>query len=331
MRNTARTKLAVIGLITTAGCFLANGAHAQFAPPISLSSSPSSPAPRSGFTVTASTPTFDPDTAEFEWVVDGKARPEFSGIGANQIQLTAASVGSVTRIAVTVSPAFGESSTAVLTVTPSELTMPWFADTAAPKWYRGKALPVPGAGIMVSAVPRIILGGVELNPDTLIYRWRLDSAKIALSGAGKRTFHFTASPVEDTTHQIDLSVEDIDGRIRKEGRLLIENSNTPKVALYQASPLGGAEFRTAGRHTANPSLVDIIAEPFFFPASSLTSLIYSWSADGTETGASSQNPRLLTVNGNNLTNQNVSVHVTVSATTPLYMSHAGTFNLFISP
>ncbi|MBI2053648.1 MAG: hypothetical protein HYT41_02800 [Candidatus Sungbacteria bacterium] len=312
------------------GALLASPVHAQFNSPVSLSSSPSSPAPRSAFTVTASTPTFDRETADFEWTVDGKTRPELSGLGLHQIQLTAGAVGSATRISVTVSPSIGEGGTATLTVNPSELTLLWSADTTVPKWYRGKALAVPGAGITVSAVPRIILGSTEVNPDTLIYRWRIDSARIALSGAGRRIFHFTASQTPGATHQIDLTVEDIDGRIHKEGRILIENSNTPKVALYQASPLGGPEFRSAGRFTANPSLVDIIAEPFFFPSSSAAGLIYSWSADGTETGASSQNPRLLTVNGNNLTNQGVSVNVVVTGTTPSYMSHTASFNLFIT-
>jgi len=329
--NTGTTlKLFVTASMAVGGLLFAVAAHAQFNSPISLSSSPSSPAPRSAFTVTASTPTFDRETADFEWTVDGKTRPELSGLGMHQIQLTAGAVGGATRISVTISPSIGEGGTATLTVNPSDLTLLWSADTTVPKWFRGKALVVPGAGITVSAVPRIILGSSEVNPDTLIYRWRLDSARIALSGAGKRTFHFTASQTPGATHQIDLTVEDIDGRIHKEGRILIENSNTPKVALYQASPLGGPEFRSAGRFTANPSLVDIVAEPFFFPFSSVPSLIYSWSADGTETGASSQNPRLLTVNGNNLTNQGVSVNVIVTGTTPLYMSHTASFNLFIS-
>lgn len=328
IKNTIR--LFTAGAAVIGGLVLTVSVHAQFASPISLSSSPVSPAPRSVFTVTASTPTFDRNTAEFEWTVDGKVKPEFSGVGADEIQLTAGAIGSPTRISVAVSSPAGQGGSATLTVIPSELTLLWSADTSVPKWYRGKALPVPGAGITVSAIPRIIIGGSEVNPDTLIYRWRLDSGRILLTGAGKRVFRFTASEIPDTTHQIDVSVENIDGTVRKESRLLIENDNSPKVVLYPASPLGGPEFRAAGHFTANPSLVDIVAEPFFFPSSSVSSLIYSWSADGTQTGASSQNPRLLTVNGNNLMNQDVSVNVAVTGTTPIYMSHTGTFNLFIS-
>src|SRR3989344_2962206 len=110
------SNLCIITAIIMAGFGFAVSVHAQFNSPISLSSSPSSPAPRSTFTVTASTPTFDRETANFEWIVDGKTRPELSGLGMHQIQLTAGAVGGATRISVTISPSIGEGGTATLTV-----------------------------------------------------------------------------------------------------------------------------------------------------------------------------------------------------------------------
>lgn len=305
--------------------------HAQtIPPPVSLTALPSSPSPRGQFVVTASTPTFDKDLADFAWVVDGKSRPDLSGVGANQITLTAGAVGSLTKISVSVSRPAGDGGSASLTIIPSELSLPWIAETSVPAWYRGKALPTPGARVSIIAVPRILIGGSALNPDTLIYRWRMDSDREALAGAGKRVFSFTASTLPQTTHQIDVSVEDRDGRIRKEGRVLVTTDAAPRVMLYASSPLGGAEPRSAGSATARPGLFDIIAEPFFFPLSSLPSLGYDWTMDGNPAFASAQNPRVATIDATGRINQNISVGAVVRAANLFQNSFSGIFNLFIN-
>lgn len=322
------------GVAATLAAGAASRARAQarinFAPPVSLLSSPSSPAPGSPFTVTASTPTFDPDTASFSWTVDGRPRPEFSGVGARTIPLTAGAVGSPTRVSVVVTPAEGEPSQATLAVIPSELTLTWTADSSVPAWYRGKALVSPGSAVVVAATPRIVLAGSALNPDTLIYRWRIDSGAVALAGAGKRVFRFTASQTPGATHQIDVSVEDRDGGIRKDGQVLIENNTAPKVVLYLSSPLGGVLQGSAGRARAAPGLVDIVAEPYYFPASP-RSLTYSWTVGGTDVNPPQDNPRLMTINGGGLLNRSISVGVTARLTTPLYVSRAGLFDIFFTP
>ena len=310
----------------------ASAAQAQvIPPPVSLSASPSSPSPRNQFAVTASTPTFDKDLANFEWIVDGKERPEFSGVGANEITLTAGTAGSVIKINVSVSRSIGDGGSSSLTVIPSELSLPWIAQTSVPAWYRGKALPTPRAIVNVIAVPRIVIGSSTLRPEDLIYRWRIDSDKESLVGAGKRVFSFTASALPQTTHQIDVSVEDLNGRVRKEGRVLITTDAVPRIVLYASSPLGGAEFRSAGNGATRPGLFDVIAEPFFFPLSSIASLTYDWAIDGNAVPASAQNPRVVTIDAGRRANQNISVSVTARALNLFQNSFSALFNLFVLP
>jgi hypothetical protein len=324
------------GAVLAAVCFVVSfcaTARAQMIPPpVSLSSSPSSPAPRATFSVTAATPTFDKDFADFSWSVDGKPRPEFSGVGADTITLTAGAAGSPTRVSVSVSRPGGETADASLTIIPSELSLPWTAETSAPPWYRGKALPSPGAVVHVSAIPRIIIGGSALNPDTLIYRWRIDSDKESLTGAGKRVFTFTASALPGTTHQIDVSVEDIQGRIRKEGQVLITTDATPRVILYPSSPLGGTESRSAGAAPARPGLFDVVAEPFFFPLSSVASLAYDWSIDGSVVPSAPQSPRIATIDAARRAGEVVGIGVVARGGAGILRgSFSGFFNLFIAP
>jgi len=318
-----------IGLV--AALAVASAARAQaIPPPVSLTASPSSPSPRVPYTITASTPTFDKDLAEFAWTVDGKKRPEFSGVGANEITLTAGAIGSITKINISVSRPTGDGGSSSLTVIPSDLSLPWIAETTAPRWYQGKALPTPGAVVDIIAVPRIVIAGSSLNPDTLIYRWRIDSDKESLTGSGKRVFTFTASTLPETTHQIDVSVEDIDGRVHKDGRVLITTDAVPRVVLYASSPLGGTEPRSAASATARPGLFDVIAEPFFFPLSSAAALTYDWTVDGNAVPASAQNPRIVTIDATRRANENISVSAAVHAVYLFQNSFSALFNLFIS-
>ncbi len=322
---------AFAGMICLALLFSAT-THAQIIPPpVSLTTDPSSPSPRSQYTVTASTPTFDKDLADFAWTVDGKRRPELSGVGANSITLTAGAVGSVSKINVSVSRPTGDGGSSSLTVIPSELSLPWIAKTSVPAWYRGKALPTPGAIVSIIAVPRIVIGGSALNPDTLIYRWRIDSDKESLVGSGKRVFTFTASTLPRTTHQIDVSVEDIDGRIHKDARALITTDAVPRVVLYASSPLGGAEARSTGNTTGKPGLFDVVAEPFFFPLASVASLTYDWIVDGNAAPASPQNPSVVTVDAGRRSNNNIPISVAVRALNLFNNSFSALFNLLVLP
>ena len=232
-------------------------------------------------------------------------------------------------MSVAVSRKGGETIDASLAVIPSELSLPWMAETSAPKWYRGKALPTTSATIAVAAVPQIVLNGSALDPESLIYRWSIDNTRNALVGAGKRVFRFRTSDFIGTSHQIDLVVEDIDRRIRKEGRVIIETS-APYVVLYPSSPLGGIDFRRAGLETsARRGLFDVRAEPFFFPAALTPSLAYAWTVDGSEAAAPQGDQTLVTIDTNLRNAGSVPIGITVRSTNPFLPSATAGFTLLL--
>lgn len=320
--------------ITTA--FLLLGLAVGFAaqaqvlpPPLSLTSSPSSPSPGQNFTLTASTPTFDKDTAFFEWVVDGKARPELSGFGNNLITLSAGKVGETVRVSVRASRPGGETSQASLTVSTSDIALIWYAESLAPKWYRGKTLTSPNATVAVVAIPRIILGGQSLRPAELIYRWSIDNERDAETGVGKETFRFRASQFSGTTHQIDVVVEDIERRIAKHGRVLI-TTISPHLTIYPSSPLGGVEFRTANFFaTAKRGLLDFVAEPFFFPVANRSGLTWRWNVEGISATGIETAPHLITVDTHQRQAGQVQISATVDDASIFTPSVTKTLNLFL--
>lgn len=325
MRSITKSLLLIIILL------VAGASNAQFVPDaLSLVASPSSPSPRETVTVRAATPTFDKNTAVFSWSVDGKSRPDFSGLGKDSISLTAGGVGSVTTVRVNVSRAGSEGNSASLNIIVSDLALPWFAETYTPKWYKGKALPVANSVVSVAAIPRIIIGGRALRPEELIYRWDLDDEEGIVSGIGKETFRVKISDLPKTTHRVRVLVEDAGKRIQKEAEVFFL-AFEPRVVIYPSSPLGGGEWRSAAANfsAASGGLLDFVAEPFFFSASTKKTLAFSWNVAGQEVAGSPQNPHIITLNTAGLNEGEIPISVNADDRDEFVPSAFKSFNLIV--
>lgn len=285
-------------LLLTSLLLVTSASNAQLVPDaLSLVASPFSPSPGQTVTVRAATPTFDKNTAFFSWSIDGKARADLSGAGKDSITFVAGAVGSQTRVVVDVSRNGGEGGSASLSIVASDLSLPWFAETYTPKWYKGKALPVANSVVSVAAIPQIILGGRALGPNELIYSWDLDDEEGIVSGIGKEVLRVKMSDLTGTSHHVKVAIEDTGKRIKKEGEVFLIASS-PKVVIYPSSPLGGGEWRAAAAVfiTSAGKLLDFVAEPFFFSVASKKNLSYGWNIARVEVAGAPQNPHALTVN-----------------------------------
>ena len=330
-KGTVKLKIFTFFLLVFTFPFLTfNSAAAQLLPPpLSLTSLPSSPSPGQQFTVTAGTPTFDKDTAFFEWTVDGKAQPELSGFGSNVITLTAGKAGDTARISARASRSEGETAQASLAATASDLALVWRAESFTPRWYKGKTLAAPNSTVAVTAIPQIILGRTTLRPADLIYRWSIDNERNALTGVGKQTFRFRASHFVRTTHQVDVVIEDVDRKILKHGRVLITTAS-PRLGLYPATPLGGIEFRAANFFaTAKRGLFDFIAEPFFLPVSDRGALNWNWNIDGVSALGRDGSPHLITIDTSRRQAGRVQISATADDTNILTPSVSKSLTIFL--
>ena len=288
------TKIIILVII---GLFAGFFANAQLFPgPVSLSASPESPSPGETFTVKASVLAFDKNTALFEWTVNDKKLADDSGLGKDNIILTAGELGSNMRITTRITRLNGAAISISITVPVSDLSLTWFAETYVPKWYKGKALPIQNSVVNIIAVPTLIVNGRLQKAENLIYNWKLDGKENELSGVGKQVFRIRTSDMPLTSHQIEVSVEDLNKKIYKTGQLLIINNN-PFVLIYPSSPLGGIEPRTSITNfaTTKRGIFDFAAEPFFFPVTAKKILSWKWAVAGNEIKESAENPHLLTV------------------------------------
>ncbi len=305
-------------------------AHAQILPdPLSLVSAPSSPSAGEKYTVTASTPTFDKNTALFDWVVDGRARPDLSGLGKNSVTLSAGPVGSAVRLGVRVLRP-GQTLNSSLVVRPANLSLVWFAKTYTPRWYKGKALPIQNSVVNIVAVPEVVLDGVRIRPENLIYRWSLGDQKNIVSGVGENVFSIQTSEFPRSQHHIRIVVETLDKDLRKETGIFITPGN-PLVSLYASSPLGKIEPRRtiSALATAERGLLDFETEPFFFSASSKKDLVYRWRVGGAGTQGTAENPSILTLNTERQPRGTISISVTVDDFEALIPAVIKTLNLIL--
>ena len=288
--------------------------YGQFLPePVSLIATPTSPSPGETVSIQAATPTFDKDTAVFNWTINGSPQPTLSGIGKNVATRTAGDVGSTIRASVRIIKNTGETAEASLVVYVEDLALPWFAETYRPPWYRGKALPTQGSVVTIVAMPHVIINGARISAENLLYQWSLDDEDNALSGLGKKTFRVKTKDFRKESQEIRVTVEDIDHTIVKTGRIFIAPIS-PLTMLYAVSPLGGPETRNARTifDATKRGLIDFIAEPFFFTTTLRNVLSYQWRINGTPLSGSAENPSLITID---TTNQPAKSEATLSVQT----------------
>ena len=264
--------------------------------PFSIVISPQVPDAGEEFLVEATTPTVDERALRFEWTINGVVRPDLSGIGKIKIRITAGTVGSTTRVGVRAlksSALFAEASRMIPV---ANLSLDWTADTYVPPWYRGKALPVPGSIATIIATPEVILDGHRIAPENLLYRWTLDDQEFT-NGVGERTLAIQTKPYTADSYRIEVVVEDISKRIRKEKKIFIITAN-PTGAIYYVSPLGGIEPRRALSlfSPSRSSVFDFQFEPFFFRIKSRSELSYRWSLGPYAITGAPQNPYFVTIN-----------------------------------
>lgn len=301
--------LLILGLMT--GFF----AHSQFLPGtalVSLAATPPSPSPGETVTIEAFTPTVDKTVATYIWAVNGRFQEDLSGGGKTSITLIAEEIGSTISVGVIVEQGGIEVGAASLSIPVSDLAFTWSADSLVPRWYKGKALAAPESIVTVVATPSLVLGEATVRPEALIYRWSIGDQRNALSGVGERVLQFRTSNFPKTTHQVRVVVEDQQGRVRKEGQVLI-TTREPRVVLYSVSPLGGVEPRSAfaTEYYTKNQILDIVAEPFFYPVASKKALSYKWSAGGTSVEGVPQNPDILTLDLSRLTTTPLPVSIAV--------------------
>jgi len=198
----------------------------------------------------------------------------------------------LTAAAVLAVAAFGVYAQTPPPSSPAPLALYWWADTATPYWYRGKALPSRGSSISVMALT------TTADPAELIYQWRENLAlNQRASGPGQETFTFTLQLA--IKRRIDVTVRDLDQTVELRATTDI-TPVAPEAGLYAVRPLRGVAYERALTDFAGPAgePYDFRAVPFFFPVERVSALTYRWTFNGQEIKGEFDTPWLFTIRSN---------------------------------
>lgn len=271
-----------------------------------LEASNTNPDPGEVVNVGVSSFAFDKQNATYRWQINGVYDRSLGGRGQYQIALAAGKEGETKTVRVEVVTPEGVTRAESLVIRTMSAPVYWWAATAVPYWYKGKALPTLNSQVTVMAIP----GKAAVS--SVNYRWQFNSAVATKSsGFGKQTFSFPLN--FSAEEQIDVEMKNNSGTLNKKASLVIKPL-APSVNVYEILPLKGVSRAKALDIFSAQSggSYDFIASPFFFPESRLVGLNYRWSLNSEEIVGTFSKPWLFTLktNGGESSSDQVGIRVT---------------------
>lgn len=242
---------------------------------------PSSPTPNEEVTAEVRIFSFETNTARIIWTRNGSV--SLSGIGAKTFRFRVGDIGKKETIQVTARATDGREIQTIKEFLIGDIDLLWFADTATPPEYGGKALASPFSLITVTAIPHFSAGGAQLFSKDVLYEWSVDGRKDAnASGIAKNVLHFRAGAVTGN-HQVALKA------INKLKNSVLEKTASipirePEAHIYEERPLEGPNVGQSLSQTTFRlgDIKSFRAIPYFFPKEDSPFLSYAWKQNDEE-------------------------------------------------
>lgn len=266
--------------------------EALFSIDFSINITPETPRPGEDVLLALQSFQFDAKSAEIAWFSNGKRVA--GGRGVTEASVRMGSGSSPLEIRATAVTPNGRRAEKTRYISSSDISFYWWTDAYIPNWYKGKALPSPGATILIQARPNLPASLSE----SLAYTWLINGEAIReASGKNKSIFPYTLPANGRRPDEIKVIVQNTQRTILQEAAFLVPESDY-QVNLYEVKPLEGMDVSRAiqAMRKSAGGAFDLIAEPFFIPRSALLSLNYRWNLDGSELpNKNTKEPWLLTV------------------------------------
>lgn len=279
-------------------CMLPFSAYAQEDDPfvskdIFLSISPTHPGPREQVRVSAQTYSFDVNTVSLSWYVNGTLIK--SGKGETTITITTGAIGTPTTIQVTASPAGITRYDTTLAIWPSDFSVLWHTNTYTPAGYRGKALPVRGSIVTLTALPSFTGENGSYSPKALFYEWRVDNIfRKTESGIGKNTLSLPITKSKNVPPEVLVRVYNENKTITQEKRVVI-SIQEPELLFYELHPLRGPLYQRVieNTHRIAPSGETRILAESYYTSGRPSFLRYQWNINNTKITSDTNHPEIL--------------------------------------
>jgi hypothetical protein len=209
-----------------------------------LTAANENPLPNQAVSITATSYSFDIDSATLVWSIGDKEIQK--GIGLTTFQATAPALGKKTTIQVTAITTSGTRYSNSITLGSGSMDMITESDGYTPPFFKGKIPFVFENVLKVIAVPHLAnSAGVEYDPASLVYQWKKDDGTVLQdqSGYGKQSITLKGELIPRPYYLI-VTASTRDGSAQAQSLIQISGSS-PFISFYREDPVYGPLFNRA--------------------------------------------------------------------------------------
>ncbi len=138
--------------------------------PVTIQLNPRFPQPNQRVTVELDSSLIDLSKASISWSIGGKVVSR--AIGQSSYEVTAGNNGTGIIVNVTITQKASVIQKSI-TIKPEDIEMMWDGHSYTPPFYKGKGLYPYQGEITVAALPNFIKNGSIIDPQTLVYTWKM--------------------------------------------------------------------------------------------------------------------------------------------------------------
>ncbi len=291
------------------------GTTGSVASQVSISLTPSHPAPQERVVANLDDYRSSSNGAEINWYLD----TVFIGTG-REVSFVAGEAGSTSELRVVVTKTNGQTEAFTTSVTPVYLDLIIEPLTHVPEFYRGRGLPSAGSQVNVVA----LLSGTNAARDNLVYDWRVNQTRLYPQPIrGGNTVSFTMP--QDSRVTLSLSVTNLAGNVVAKEAVYLLNEN-PRVYFYEVHSLYGILPTSLTTYSLLSNTLTVRAEPYNLSSAAFNlAEIKQWNLNG-EDAISDSNPYEVTLQKTGI-NGSASLGFRVQSTTNLLQGARGEMNL----
>lgn len=247
---------------------------------VSISMSPTNPAPYQETTITLTSTSFDVNGAMITWKNGGTTL--LSGLGAKKLTVTAGASGQEIPISYTAVTVNGGSASGSFIVSSQSVELLYESrESFVPPFYQGRSLPSEGAIVRVTALPSLSEGGVRIQASSLAYSWYLNGEFLeSASGVGRSVATIALDYLSDT-NEVRVVVRSPRGSIAEKKTLISPHPVMPLLYSYD-EVLGTNLTKTFWRRLETSKDITLSLVPFYFSSNNEfeSTASYSWYLDG---------------------------------------------------
>ena len=266
---------------------------------VDITTSPANPGPNTPVTIKIASYSFDINSAQITWTVNGKVVKD--GIGETTITTNTGASNAPTNITINIKPLNGSSFSKTITLKPVSVDILLEGYSYTPPFYKGLSLYTNQNTVLLVAMPNITnSSGNLLNAGNLIYTWSQDNTVLGdQSGYGKNSLSLTDSVLSQPT-TISVVATDLNKTFIAQNSIYLAPSS-PFVLFYENNPLYGLRFENAllNNFSMTDKEINIVGIPFYFAIAEKlnNSLKYTWTINGSTTSAPNYNSIILRQGG----------------------------------